>query len=98
MAAAREWWIPVVVAVDSCGGCWWRTGEEGGDRLVAVDAESAQRDERRETLKHALRAPGFWLSDVFGFAGRCGGAAWVTRTVTSASASANTIIMMAVAT
>ena len=51
-----------------------------------------QGGQRRETLKHALRAFGFWLSGVFGFAGRCGGAAWVTRTVTSASASANTII------
>ena len=57
-----------------------------------------QGGQRRKTLKHALRALGFWLSGVFGFAGMCGGAVGVTRTVTSASTSAHTIIMMAVAT
>ena len=57
-----------------------------------------QGGQRRETLKHALRALEFLLSGVFGFAGRCGSVAMVTRTVASASASANTIIMMAVAT
>ena len=57
-----------------------------------------QGGQRRETLKHALRALGFWLFGVFGFAGMGGVAVGVTRTVTSASGSAIIISVTAVAT
>ena len=61
-------------------------------RLVGV-----QGGQRRKTLKHALRALGFWLAGVFGFVGMGGSAVGVTRTVTSASASAIIISMTTVA-
>ena len=57
-----------------------------------------QGGQRRETLKHALRALGFWLFGVFGFAGMGGVAVGVTRTVSSASGSAIIISVTAGAT
>ena len=69
-----------------------------GDKQAKIGGlVGVQGGQRRKTLKHALRALGFWLSGVFGFAGMCGGAVGVTRTVTSASASAIIISMIAVA-
>ena len=69
-----------------------------GDKQAKIGGlVGVQGGQRRKTLKHALRALGFWLSGVFGCAGMCGGAVGVTRTVTSASASAIIISMIAVA-